>query len=91
MRKIAALFVIGLAAASAPAFAGSSVDQRDPNERICRRPPPDTSTRVPSRPVCRTRAEWAEEARTSQQSMRQRGTSGDSFRNPSNPAVNGGN
>ena len=69
MRKLALVAGLGLVAAASPLLAQTPAARGgdlDPNERVCRRSPPDVSTRIPARRVCKLRKEWAEEARESQ-------------------------
>lgn len=62
-KRTAALFGATISSALA-AQQPSKAD--DPNEVVCRRPVADVSSRIPPRKDCRTRAQWAEEARLNQ-------------------------
>ncbi len=72
MRKLLIASAVSLLVGSAPAFAQSSPpaqqpaakNVKDPNEIVCEKQEV-IGSRLASEKVCKTRAEWAEERRTS--------------------------
>lgn len=58
-------------AASTTGSAGTTTTAAvDPNAEVCKRMDPETGTRIGSRMVCKTNAQWDAEMRTTQQSTR---------------------
>ena len=55
-----------------PVAAEPQAKKQASEEKICRRPVADVSSRIPPKKDCRTKAEWAEEAQLSQQVWQRR-------------------
>jgi hypothetical protein len=52
---------VALAMSAAAAVPASTSAAADPNAKVCRKLPPPTGTRLGSRRVCKTQAEWDQE------------------------------
>mgnify|MGYP003576068641 CR=1 FL=1 len=57
------LLLLPVALLASPAQAEAKKEQPDPNKKVCKYER-DTGSRIVSRKICMTRAEWDEQART---------------------------